>query len=223
MLYQGLRPEAYYWEFVNTIRKVIMVAINVFMSTLPITYAALTAVLSLIFLIRVQIHLAPYKSELNNELEIEATIAGTATLFCGVLFIRDEADVPELVILILVILMIINIRFFLLWSLLFLSTVAKKSDILLSTYNLLATLLFRRKFSKELLTQVEQEGQKNLKKPNSKPKPKKRKYKHKKIIKFAQKQREEEFKVSFPNKFILTKLNLDSKFLTNSKTCLSLL
>lgn len=81
ILYQGLRPQAYYWEFVNTIRKIFMVAINVFMSTLPITYAALTAVLVLVSIIRVQVSLQPYKSSINNELEIEASIAGTVTLF----------------------------------------------------------------------------------------------------------------------------------------------
>ena len=81
MLYQGLKPKAYYWEIVNTIRKVLMVAINVFMSTLPLTYTAFTAVISLLFLIRLQIRLSPYKERLNNELEIEAMIAGTATLF----------------------------------------------------------------------------------------------------------------------------------------------
>lgn len=81
MLYQGLKPDKYYWEFVNTVRKIIMISINVFMSTLPILYAALTAVIALVFLIRVQIHSVPYKLKLNNDLEIEATIAGTVTLF----------------------------------------------------------------------------------------------------------------------------------------------
>ena len=58
-----------------------MVAINVFLSTMPLLYSSTTAVILLVILIRVQIKLKPYKDELNNELEIESMITGTATLF----------------------------------------------------------------------------------------------------------------------------------------------
>lgn len=90
MLYQGLKDKVFYWELVNTLRKVLMISINVFMSTIPLVYAAITAVLLLIGLIRLQLSLHPYKLELNNIIEIEAMITGTATLFCGVLFISDD-------------------------------------------------------------------------------------------------------------------------------------
>ena len=33
VLYQGLRPNVYYWEFVNTLRKSLVLAVSVFMST----------------------------------------------------------------------------------------------------------------------------------------------------------------------------------------------
>ena len=48
MLYQGLKDKVFYWELINTIRKSLMVAINVFMSTVPLVYTAVTAVLALI-------------------------------------------------------------------------------------------------------------------------------------------------------------------------------
>ena len=81
MLYQGLKDKVFYWELINTIRKSLMVAINVFMSTVPLVYTAVTAVLALIGLIRLQLRLHPYKFDLNNKLEVEAMITGTATLF----------------------------------------------------------------------------------------------------------------------------------------------
>mmetsp|Transcript_3923 Transcript_3923/g.4790 ORF Transcript_3923/g.4790 Transcript_3923/m.4790 type:complete len:153 (-) Transcript_3923:40-498(-) len=81
ILYQGLRRKVFYWELVNTARKVVMVAINVFMSTAPIIYSSVTAVLVLIGLIRVQLRLKPYKNPLNNDLEIESMVTGSATLF----------------------------------------------------------------------------------------------------------------------------------------------
>ena len=151
MLYQGLKPKTYYWEIVNTIRKVLMVAINVFMSTIPLTYTAFTAVISLLFLIRLQIRLSPYKERLNNELEIEAMIAGTATLFWGVLFIQEESSIPMVTLLVLILLIIINMKFFLFWILLFLSIFADEHELLLSVYNLLAMFLCKRKFARELI------------------------------------------------------------------------
>lgn len=81
MLYQGLKDKVFYWELVNTIRKSLMVAIMVFMSTVPLVYSAITAVLTLVGLIRLQLRLSPYKLDLNNKLEVEAMVAGTATLF----------------------------------------------------------------------------------------------------------------------------------------------
>jgi hypothetical protein len=81
LLYQGLKPKVFYWEIVNTLRKVSIVAVNVLMSTLPITYSGLTAVLILIFFIRLQLRLHPYKLEINNTLEIEAVVTGGSTLF----------------------------------------------------------------------------------------------------------------------------------------------
>ena len=92
-----------------------MVAINVFMSTLPIIYACILAVVILIAVIRIQIRLEPYKNSLNNELEIQAMITGTGTLFAGVLFISDDSDLVVIIIVVLIIIIIINSRYILFW------------------------------------------------------------------------------------------------------------
>jgi uncharacterized membrane protein len=81
MVYQGLKPKVFYWELINTLRKVLLVAISVFMSTLPIMYPALTAVIVIVGLIRLQLRLNPYKNDANNKLEIDAMVTGGATLF----------------------------------------------------------------------------------------------------------------------------------------------
>jgi hypothetical protein len=44
LLYQGLKPKCFYWEFVNTIRKFITVAINVFLSSYDTYYRILAAI-----------------------------------------------------------------------------------------------------------------------------------------------------------------------------------
>ena len=115
ILYQGLQEKWFYWELVNTGRKISMVAINVFLSTMPLLYSSTTAVILLVILIRVQIKLKPYKDELNNELEIESMITGTATLFWGVLFTSDDNKHAIIVLAVLVVLILINIKFLLNW------------------------------------------------------------------------------------------------------------
>lgn len=81
MMYQGLKDKVFYWELINTMRKVIMIGINAFLSTLPLIYSASSAVIVLVGLMRLQLKLQPYKKELNNKLEMEAMTAGAATLF----------------------------------------------------------------------------------------------------------------------------------------------
>ena len=137
ILYQGLTNEAFYWEFINTVRKFLMVAINVFMSTLPLVYSAITAVISLIALVRVQMRIHPYKLELNNKLEIEAIITGSATLFWGVLFVSDDNDLAILVVFILLIIIALNIKFLLFWCFCMTFTLAGKHK----TWNVLFMMI----------------------------------------------------------------------------------
>ena len=77
ILYQGLTRKAFYWEFVNTCRKIIIIALNAVLSLLSITYRLLMCIILLVFVERLQRRLSPYKSRENNEIEIKAIIAGT--------------------------------------------------------------------------------------------------------------------------------------------------
>ena len=48
ILYQGLKDKCFFWELINTLRKISMVWINVFMSTLDLIYSGTIAVIILI-------------------------------------------------------------------------------------------------------------------------------------------------------------------------------
>lgn len=115
MVYQGLNHRVFYWELINTLRKVLLVGINVFMSTLPLMYPALTAVIVIVGLIRVQLRLNPYKEDSNNKLEIDAMVTGGATLFCGLLFTSDDSDLAYVILLVLIIVIAINVKFLMHW------------------------------------------------------------------------------------------------------------
>ena len=121
MIYQGLKPKRFYWEFANTARKVIILSINVFLSTYSLFYRVLSIFILLVVFYRVQIKLEPYKLPLNNVLERTEVIAGTFTLFGGVLYLGEEAVVLFNVIVFFLIISL-NFYFIIFWLYCMLST-----------------------------------------------------------------------------------------------------
>ena len=116
VLYQGLKKDKFYWEFVNTLRKVLIVWVNVFLAQYDSFYKGILAVVLIIILFRVQLVLMPYKDEEVNECEYLSFLSSAMTLYGGLLFINDEErgnDVVELIAFILIVL--VNARFFILW------------------------------------------------------------------------------------------------------------
>ena len=55
ILYQGLKPKRFYWEFMNTIRKLIILIINIFLSTYSLFFRILPLVIFLVSFFRVQL------------------------------------------------------------------------------------------------------------------------------------------------------------------------
>ena len=151
MLYQGLKDKVFYWELVNTTRKILMIAINALLSTLPLVYSAVSAVLILIGLMRVQLRLQPYKHELNNKLEMEAMTTGTATLFWGVLFVSDSQGFSAITTLILIVIIVMNWRFIIIWLLCMIHTVTDKHEIFKSIFNILAIASWNKKFANQII------------------------------------------------------------------------
>ena len=86
ILYQGLTRKAFYWEFVNTFRKIIIIALNTILSVLSIIYRLLMCITLLIAVERIQQKVKPYKLKENNDIEIKAIVAGTTVLFSGIIF-----------------------------------------------------------------------------------------------------------------------------------------
>ena len=84
LLYQGLEPRVFYWEFVNAFRKLLIPIVNVLVYEDEEIYKILTALIILLALFRVQLYLKPYKLEENNKAEMLAILAGILTLFSGI-------------------------------------------------------------------------------------------------------------------------------------------
>ena len=57
ILEQGLKPDKFYWEFVNTLRKVLILFSLLFNKSVAITFSLFTLIISA----RLQVYLKPYK------------------------------------------------------------------------------------------------------------------------------------------------------------------
>lgn len=118
ILYQGYRPDSFYWEFVNIFRKVGLVMINVFMAPFDPVYRTFVAALLLSVLLRFQERKRPYKVKVLNKLEQREFLSSIATLYGGMYFIQPNT--PDVLKWVLVgIIFIANIWFFVLWIHLF--------------------------------------------------------------------------------------------------------
>jgi len=76
ILYQGLRPKIFYWEFINSLRKILILGSLL----LDDSYKILCSVTVLVTIWKIQNQLRPYKSNGNNEIEILGVNVGIITL-----------------------------------------------------------------------------------------------------------------------------------------------
>ena len=88
ILYQGLKRDKFYWEFINTIRKILILLVF----PLATTMKMLVSIMILVLLTRLQLKLQPYVDTENNQIEILATNAGIITIFSGLLYSQPERE-----------------------------------------------------------------------------------------------------------------------------------
>ena len=118
LLYQGLSPKRYYWELVNTFRKVVLLGLHVFLPNDMALYKALLGVFILFGISILQARLLPYKLLIVNQLEYREMMATVVTLYSGVIYIQEteghtEIGIFQIVFFVFVI--IANARFIILW------------------------------------------------------------------------------------------------------------
>ena len=153
ILYQGLKEKTFYWEFVNTLRKVLILASNVVLAAYNGIYRAIFAIVVLVVIFRIQIKIHPYKNNRNNEIEILAILVGSLTLFSGTIFISDNTNQDVLNSLIMIVVIAFNVYFFLHWVLLLLISVNLKAKIFQTIVSMLCTILMQESLFKEFQEQ----------------------------------------------------------------------
>ena len=81
MLYQGYKHDKFYWEFVNTFRKVLLLIFSTLLSIFSVYYAAIISISALWIMIHIQHRVQPYVNKNYKAIEIKAMLAGSMTLY----------------------------------------------------------------------------------------------------------------------------------------------
>ena len=144
ILYQGFKHEVFYWEFVNSLRKVlILLTLTVLISYDPF-YKILISVIILIVSVRVQIYLKPYKDDKNNEIELLAVNTGLFTLFSGIIFSDDNNDIGWVNLLLFASVVIANTIFIVKWIYLFFECMSERYKIFAKLLEIMSALMCRK-------------------------------------------------------------------------------
>ncbi|CAI2363468.1 unnamed protein product [Moneuplotes crassus] len=110
MMYQGLKPEVIYWEFINTTRKIAILFLLLF----ELKVAINLSIIILLLTARLQIMLKPYKNKENNKIEFLSVMGGISIIMAALVYSGyEQHSILNGVVLIAVIL--INLKFLKEW------------------------------------------------------------------------------------------------------------
>ena len=119
ILYQGYKPNMYYWEFVNTLRKALILISYTIFSMFSFTYKIMATLIILVITFRIQIYFKPYKKDAYNDIEILAILSGVLTLSFGLIYASDDDQQAMLNLILFTFVVIANFIFIMKWSYLY--------------------------------------------------------------------------------------------------------
>ncbi|CAI2375458.1 unnamed protein product [Moneuplotes crassus] len=144
ILYQGLKSKHFYWEFVNSARKIaVLIAF-----LLPTSIQILFSVTILICTWRLQSYFRPYKNEDNNKIEMLGVNVGIITLCCGMVFNTADAK-DSLNSVLLIIMLAVNVIFIIKWMHLMVQTLAERYKYCQTLSNCISRYILFNKVLKE--------------------------------------------------------------------------
>ncbi|CAI2365361.1 unnamed protein product [Moneuplotes crassus] len=140
ILYQGLKPEVFYWEFVNTLRKIAILLTLLFHRTVSISLSLMI----LIVTARVQLYLKPYRNREHSKIEFLAMMAGVCTITAALIYSQDKQN-EVLNIFVLLSVISFNLKFIMEWLFLLLLKHQDRSSLVKSITKFVGKILCRHK------------------------------------------------------------------------------
>lgn len=91
-LYKGYRADWYFWEFVILYRKILLVCVSVFLTTVSIVVQALSMLAVILACLFVQLYVKPFLGTTFNPLELKALLASLITIYAGLYFQTNSTE-----------------------------------------------------------------------------------------------------------------------------------
>lgn len=128
VLYQGLKPSVFYWEFVNSLRKVLILVAFL----LPTAYKVTASTFILIIIWRIQKYIQPYRNDQFNDVEILGINAAIVIILTGIAFNQNDTDTNNFLnFVLLFFILVLNFIFLMKWFILMIENFGEKWEILL--------------------------------------------------------------------------------------------
>ncbi|OMJ91265.1 hypothetical protein SteCoe_6244 [Stentor coeruleus] len=113
-IFQGYKQSCYYWEFVIMYRKIILIAISVFLSQISVLVQALTVMVILLSFFFLQYIYRPYNTGHLNHMETEALFTATITIYCGLYYLSEQIN-EEFKMFLFIVILVGNAYFLIYW------------------------------------------------------------------------------------------------------------
>lgn len=89
-LFQGFKPEAYFWEIIIMLRKLMIIMASVFFSTLSSELQVLLVILIIIVSLSLHLKYKPYQTATLNLMETLSLAVSSTTLYTGLFYITGS-------------------------------------------------------------------------------------------------------------------------------------
>ena len=113
-IYNGYNSDKYYWEFIIIYRKILIISISVFFTSVSTYIQALTVLIVIIIAMRLQSKHQPFSLPAMNNLELRGILVGGITIYCGLYSLTQGLDLASQVVLLIVIILA-NAYFLMYW------------------------------------------------------------------------------------------------------------
>ena len=89
-LYNGYKRGSFFWEIVIMYRKILMIAISVFMNRVGLIVQALVLLITMVAFLQLNNMRRPFASRTLNDIEDLSLITGIVTIYSGIFFIASK-------------------------------------------------------------------------------------------------------------------------------------
>ena len=113
-IFNGYRAPCFFWEFFIMYRKIAVICLAVFFSTISVPVQALTCLFILLISFDLQKRFKPFKVDHLNEMEERAVLTATLTIFCGLYYLTDHLEEPTKIFF-FVVMVTVNVYFLSYW------------------------------------------------------------------------------------------------------------